>query len=121
MSNDDEASRNHLEFSKRARKDMKKLPRQEAARLAVDIQARLMPSPPPDNADLDWIAGHRPFMRLRIGDHRVIFRALTSHEMACLVMRRGTLDGPTGYLIERVVDKKDFDRVKRTLDFVELA
>lgn len=76
--------------------------------------------PPADNLDIDPVSGHEPYRRLRIGDWRVLYRQLTPREIDLLVMRRGTLESSTGFLIARIVNRKDLERAVATIDLVEL-
>jgi hypothetical protein len=52
-----------------------------------------------DAADLDIkpVAGHGPWRRLRVGEHRELYRELT-----------GEADAP--YLVARVIDRRDLHR-----------
>jgi mRNA-degrading endonuclease RelE of RelBE toxin-antitoxin system len=111
----------HIELSTRARRDLKKIPKGSRRRVVEEISGRLSPIPLPGNADIDPLSGRAPFMRLRVGDYRAIFRPLTPTEMARLVMQRGALDGPVGYLIARIVDRKDLEKAVRTLEFGEVG
>jgi hypothetical protein len=76
--------------------------------------------PPAANLDLDKIRRQEPWLRLRVGNFRVLFRQLTRGEMDVLCLRRGTLAGATGFLIGRVVDKQDVERAIDTLDLIGL-
>lgn len=110
-------SRNHVELSNRAKRDLKAIPKNDRTRVAREIAARLAPNPLPGNADVDAIAGHAPWMRLRWRDYRVVYRPLRQDEMDRLRELRGTLNGPTGYLVERIVNRRDLHRAVKTLEF----
>jgi mRNA interferase RelE/StbE len=59
-----------------------------------------------ENADVKALAGQAPWLRLRVGDWRVIYRPLTEAE---------TKDHGPGVLIARVVNRRDLLRAVRTL------
>lgn len=59
-----------------------------------------------ENADVKALAGQAPWLRLRVGDWRVIYRPLTEAEAA---------NGGAGVLIARVVNRRDLLRAVRTL------
>ena len=52
---------------------------------------------------------------------RIAYRPLSRAEFDTLVLRRGRLDRPTGYLIERIVNRRDLERAVATLELTELA
>jgi len=102
-------AQNHIEFSKRALKDLKNLPEQTRRRARRYLKG-LEPIPRPENLDIKAIEGHQLWFRLRGGDYRILFRPLSSSERDLLVMRRGTLAGETGYLVARVVNRSELER-----------
>jgi mRNA interferase RelE/StbE len=110
----------HYELTTRAEKDLRKIDPQ-ARRPLVAALDRLVEVPQPKNLDIETISGHEPFCRLRIGDWRIIYRPLADHEIAILVMRRGSLESTTGFLIERIIDRQHLKRVVATLELVELS
>jgi mRNA-degrading endonuclease RelE of RelBE toxin-antitoxin system len=95
---------NHLEVARRAQRDLRQLD----VRVVEGIEAALTPNPPAENLDVKAVQGRRPWLRLRLGDYRVLFRPLTVRECRDLEVERG-------YLIARVVDRRDLDRAIRTL------
>lgn len=111
--------RHHYELTPRAQKDLRKIDPRVRKRLVEGLD-RLAEIPPAANLDIDTISGHEPFRRLRIGDWRIIYRPLTRSEMNVLVLRRGTCEGMTGFLIERFVDRQHLERAVATLELVEL-
>lgn len=58
------------------------------------------------NANIKTLAGQAPWLRLRVGDWRVIYRRLTAAEAS---------HGGAGILIARVVNRRDLLRAVRTL------
>ncbi len=61
--------------------------------------------PLPRNADIAPIRGHAPWLRLRLGSHRLLFRPLTRGELDAL-----GVDAEVGYLVARVVDRRELER-----------
>jgi len=65
------------------------------------------------------IRGHAPWLRLRAGDFRILFRRLTGAELDLLVLRRGAVEGDTGFLIGRIVDRSELERAVCTLELID--
>jgi len=61
------------------------------------------------NLDIQPLHGRSPWLRMRVGDFRVIFRELTADE----IKLRGI--DPPGYLVERVVNRRDLEEAIRPL------
>ena len=59
--------------------------------------------------DVKPLEGHRPWLRLRAGDWRILFRPLTAAEV-----RAAGFKGRT-YLVARVVNRRDLEREARRL------
>ena len=97
---------NRVELSKRAQKDLRKLgPGRVRDRLVAAIRDNLEADPMPDNADVKALQGAEPWLRLRCGNHRVIYRALTDVELEAL-----DAEERAGFLVDRVVDRRELDR-----------
>lgn len=79
------------------------------------------PIPPVPNLDIKPIEGHRPWLRMRVGNYRVLFRPLSRSEMDGLVLRRGALAGENAYLIARIVDRAELERAVDNLDLSTLG
>lgn len=60
-----------------------------------------------------------PWLRLRAGNFRILFRRLTRAELDMLVLRRGALDGETGFLVGRIVDRSELERAVDALELTE--
>jgi len=96
---------NHIELSRRAQRDLRRI----GTLTGVRVRDALSPNPLPENLDIVGIAGRRPWRRLRLGDHRVLFRPLTEDERLALHAERG-------WLIARVVDRRDLERAIESLE-----
>lgn len=86
--------------------------RRDLDRLEEALYIELATEPVPANLDVKPLAGHRPWLRLRVGDYRVIFRRLSPAEVGRLDPYRGT---EPGILVERVINRRDLDRAVRSL------
>jgi hypothetical protein len=75
--------------------------------------------PPPANLDVTPLMGHAPWLRLRAGDFRILFRRLTRSELDLLVLRRGALEGDTGFLVGRIVHRSELERAVDTPELIE--
>ena len=69
----------------------------------------LSQDPAPTNLDVRPTVGHGPWLRLRIGTLRVLFRRLTLDESRSLDIRGH------GYLVERVIDRRELDEAVKPL------
>ena len=68
------------------------------------ITERLAALPLPAKGDRRPIEGLPPWLPVRVGDHRIICRALTGSEL------RAGPAAPTGYLVGRIVHRRDIPR-----------
>jgi mRNA-degrading endonuclease RelE of RelBE toxin-antitoxin system len=97
-----------VQFSRRARKDIERLSSSTRSRVRAALGG-LVEIPPRSNVDIRPLTGRSPWPRLRIGDVRVILRQLTRSETNLLGVE------PPGYLVGRVVDRRDLDDAVRPL------
>ncbi len=63
----------------------------------------------PANLDVKPLIGHAPWRRLRVGEFRVIFRMFSADELRS----RGAT--APGYLVERIVDRRDLEDAAKPL------
>ena len=70
---------------------------------------RLIADRPRSNLDVRPLVGRAPWIRPRVGEFRALVRPLTPQEVASL-----SIEGP-GYLVERVVNRRDLTAVVREL------
>ncbi len=90
------------------RKDIERLSSSTRSRVRAALDG-LVEIPPWSNLDIRPLTGRSPWLGLRIGDVRVILRQLTRRETSLL-----GVDYP-GYLVGRVVDRRDLDDAVRPL------
>ncbi len=85
-----------INISNRARRDLKRLgPGPHRDRVATGLRALDHDAA---NLDVKPVEGHSPWLRLRIGEYRVLYRSV---------------DG--GWLVERIVNRGDLERAVSTL------
>ena len=93
-----------VQLSPRAQRELRALKRTDKAALAVieqaigDLDGRVA------NLDIKPLTGRRPWMRLRTGDWRILFRPITPDEHPV-----------GGYLVARIVNRRDLDEAVRKL------
>lgn len=101
---------NHVELSRRAQRDLRALPGRDRGRIVRALREDLVDDPPPQNLDIVALQGRAPWLRVRVGNWRVLFRPLSSDELADAV---GTAE--RGFLVARIVDRRDLERAVATL------
>ncbi len=84
----------NIELAPRAIHDLKSLDRQTRKRVQQAFQALGAGA---ENLDIKPVAGHAPWRRLRVGEHRVLYR-----ELAAAADAR--------YLVARVIDRRALHR-----------
>lgn len=68
-------------------------------------------NPWPANLDVCPVVGHEPWMRVRVGDFRILIRPLSDDELVTL----GVALPEVGYYVARAVDKQYVARAIRRL------
>jgi len=84
---------------------------QRAARALVRALESIDRTPPPQNLDAKAIAGRSPWLRLRVGDWRLLYRPLRADELRKLALIRGAPVEPGTVFVERIVNRRDLERV----------
>jgi mRNA interferase RelE/StbE len=86
-----------IQLAPRAARDVRKLdgPARRRVREALEQLAAGA-----GNLDVKAISGHPGWLRLRVGEHRVLYRPLSGQEAG----------RQPGWLVARVVDRKDLER-----------
>jgi mRNA interferase RelE/StbE len=79
----------------RAIRDLKRLDRPTRKRVQQALEALAAGAA---NLDVKPVVGHAPWLRLRVGEHRVLHRQLTAAE------------GDPRQLVARVIDRRDLHR-----------
>lgn len=99
-----------VELSKRALRDLRRMDGKTRKRLIAFLDEDLTAEPHPPNLDVKHLTGRAPWLRIRRGEHRIVYRPLTHGELR-------TLDASeeAGYLVERIIDRRDLERAASTL------
>ncbi|MDP8928726.1 MAG: type II toxin-antitoxin system RelE/ParE family toxin [Actinomycetota bacterium] len=90
-----------LTLSSRAQRDLKRLDRPDRDRVVNVLREALSADRPPDNLDIRPLTGRAPWLRLRVGPLRVLYRPAP--------------DVPDTFIIERIVHRRDLERAVRQL------
>ena len=88
-----------VELSRRAVRDLDRLPKRTAARVA-DALERLGADPRASSLDVKALVGRRPWLRLRVGNHRVLFRISADQRVI---------------LVARVIDRRELEQAVASL------
>lgn len=91
-----------VELTSRAQRDLKRLNPPDRERVAGALRDDLTADPPPDNLDVKPLTGAAPWLRLRVGSYRVLYRPAP--------------DNPDVRLVDRVIHRRDLQRAVRTLE-----
>jgi hypothetical protein len=98
---------------------LRAIPHNRFERVILPRLNGLETTPPPENLDVRPVAGHAPWLRLRAGDFRILFRRLTRAELDLLALRRGAVESDTGFLVGRIVDRSELERAVDTIELIE--
>jgi len=95
----------HIVLSRRAERDLRRIGRGEAlARLREALEGLAVGQA---TLDVKPLAGSAPWHRLRVGDYRVLYRAVESDDAG---------DSDARFLVARVVHRRDLERAVTTLE-----
>jgi mRNA-degrading endonuclease RelE of RelBE toxin-antitoxin system len=73
----------HIELSGKARRDLKRLGRGPERKAVIDaLNVGLAAIPQAENLDIKALEGATPYLRLRVGDYRVMYRPLDPTEIS---------------------------------------
>jgi len=92
-----------VELAARAVRDLRRIDPQERRRIRQSLDDLAAGA---ENLDVKALAGAAPWLRLRAGDRRVLYRPLTEHDAA---------SGGPGFLVARVVNRRDLLHAVRSL------
>lgn len=95
-----------VELSKRALRDLRRIDPQSRRGLIALIEDGLAAEPQPANLDVKPLTGRPPWLRLRRGDYRILYRPLTPGELQAL-----DANEHAGFL----VDRGDLERAAASL------
>lgn len=99
-----------VELSKRALRDLRRIDHKSRRALIRLIEDDLAAEPQPANLDVKALTGRPPWLRLRRGGHRILYRPLTPDELQALQAQESA-----GFLVERVIDRGDLERAAAKL------
>jgi hypothetical protein len=71
----------------------------------------LAETPPPENLDVRALQGRPPWRRARLGSWRVIYRPLTDEERTALSQSRGEQVEAGTIYVERIVNRRDLEKI----------
>jgi mRNA-degrading endonuclease RelE of RelBE toxin-antitoxin system len=92
-------------LSRRAERDLRRIGRGEAlARLREALEGLAVGE---GNLDVKPLAGSAPWHRLRVGDYRVLYRAVEPDE---------AVESEARFLVARIVHRRDLERAVVTLE-----
>ncbi|HZL48588.1 MAG TPA: type II toxin-antitoxin system RelE/ParE family toxin [Solirubrobacteraceae bacterium] len=97
-------------MSKRALRDLRRIDHKSRKRLLDLLEGDLAAEPQPANLDIKPLTGRAPWLRIRRGEYRVLYRPLTNGELRAL-----SATEKAGFLVERVIDRGDLERAASTL------
>jgi mRNA-degrading endonuclease RelE of RelBE toxin-antitoxin system len=104
-----------IELSGKARRDLKRLGAgPERKRILDALTVGLATIPPPGNLDVKAIEGAAPYLRLRVGDYRILYCPLSPGELTSISQQRGQ-QAEAGYLVVRIVHRRDLERAVAAL------
>jgi mRNA-degrading endonuclease RelE of RelBE toxin-antitoxin system len=99
-----------VELSKRALRDIRRIDHKSRKRLLDLLEDDLATEPQPANLDIKPLTGRVPWLRLRRGEYRVLYRPLTNSELRALAASERA-----GFLVERVIERGDLERAASSL------
>ena len=97
-----------IELSRRAQRDLRALKGTPEVARIIDALDRIARGA--ENLDAKALQGAAPWLRLRVGDFRVLYRPLTPEEV-----RAVPGSALAGFLVARVVNRRDLDRAIESL------
>lgn len=83
-----------ITLAPRATRDLKRLDRSTRKRIQQAFEALAADAA---HLDIKPVTGHAPWRRLRVGEHRVLYREISA-------------EGDSRYLVARVIDRRDLHR-----------
>ena len=96
-----------IRLAERAQRDLRGLPTPQLRRIRNATEALARGEA---NLDVRPLSGRPSWLRLRVGDYRLLYRPLSEDELATLPERPHA-----GYLVARVVNRRELERAIATL------
>ncbi|HAF11013.1 MAG TPA: hypothetical protein DCK98_13165 [Chloroflexi bacterium] len=97
-----------VQVSPRAEKDFRRLDGPTRKRIRSVLVDKLTAAPLPRNVDVKPLEGVPPWLRVRVGEHRIVCRPLTAAEL------RGT-GSAAGWYVARIIDRKELPTAVKNL------
>jgi mRNA-degrading endonuclease RelE of RelBE toxin-antitoxin system len=94
----------NIEISRRATRDLRKLTGTDVRRVRGTLESL---SAGAENLDVKAVANRPPWLRLRVGELRVLYRPLTDEELGGSRQK---------WLVSRVIHRRELDRAIASLD-----
>jgi mRNA-degrading endonuclease RelE of RelBE toxin-antitoxin system len=102
--------RKAVQLARAAERDLRRMgPGPERRRILRALTDTLEAEPTPANADIKPLVGSAPWLRLRVGDWRIIYRPLTAEERLATTLPCGD-SADEVYLVARVVARGELER-----------
>jgi len=92
-----------VELTRRALRDLRRLDRPDRRRIAGALEELASGA---GNLDVKPLVGRPPYLRLRVGEWRVLYRLADAEEAAS--------GGPRWYVL-RIINRRDLERAARSL------
>lgn len=108
--------KHHVELSPKAERDLRDVRDHRQLKRIGKALEHLSEKPVPGNLDIKPVTDRAPYLSMRVGEWRALYRPLTRREIQMVVMRRGSATAPTGFLVARIVDRKELRRAVATLE-----
>jgi mRNA-degrading endonuclease RelE of RelBE toxin-antitoxin system len=107
---------NHVELTSQAQRDLRRMGRgSDRDRVITALFEELAAVPASENLDVKPLQGARPWLRLRVGDWRILYRPLSAMEMEQLKICHSRPEGRQGFLVDRVVNRRDLSEAVKGL------
>jgi mRNA-degrading endonuclease RelE of RelBE toxin-antitoxin system len=103
----DDGAAVHVELSRAAERDLRRLSPRDHRRVAAALNRTLGAEPMPANADDKTLTGRSLWRRLRVGEFRLLYRPLRAEELPT--------EAQHGRLVARIIHRGQLERAVRTL------
>jgi mRNA-degrading endonuclease RelE of RelBE toxin-antitoxin system len=94
----------NIEISRRAERDLRKLAITDARRVRATLESLSVGA---ENLDIKAVANRAPWLRLRVGELRVLYRPLSEE---------GPSESEQKWLVARVIHRRELDRAVASLN-----